>query len=149
MPKGWPTWTFWQYSGKGRLGGIDAPVDLDLFNGTPEQLSEFAAAGAPTTVVRSHVVTAGETAASIANKYSISINELMAANPQLFRAGEKLTIPDQIAVPEAPKQTYTIKPGDTLYAIAEKHGTTIAALVARNKISNPDVIQVGQVIVVA
>ena len=149
MPKGWIKWIFWQYSGKGRLGGIDAPVDLDVFNGTMEQLSAFAAAGAPTTFSKSHVVTAGETADSIASMFSISVNELMAANPQLFRAGEKLTIPDQIAVPKAPRQTYTIKPGDTLYAIAEKHGTTIAALAARNKISNPDVIQVGQVIVVA
>jgi lysozyme len=149
MPKGWSKWTFWQYSGKGRLSGIDAPVDLDVFNGTAEQLSELAATGAPTTMSKSHVVAAGETADSIANKYSVSVNELMAANPQLIRAGDKLNIPDQIAAPTAPLQTYTIKPGDTLHAIAEMHGTTIAALAARNKILNPDVIHVGQVIVVA
>lgn len=149
MPKGWLKWAFWQYSGKGRLAGIDAPVDLDLFNGTLEDLSAFADTGASKTVSKSHIIVAGETAASIAGKYSISVSDLMAANPQIVRAGEKLTIPDQIVMPPAPRQTYTIKPGDTLYAIAEKHGTTIAALVARNNITNPDVIQVGQVLVVA
>lgn len=149
MPKGWSTWTFWQYSGKGRLSGIDVPVDLDVFNGTAEQLSALASAGAPTTISKSHVVAAGETAHSIADKYSISVNELMAANPQLIRVGDKLTIPDQIALPTVPRQTYTVKLGDTLHAIAEKHGTTIAALVARNRIADPDVIHVGQVIVVA
>lgn len=149
MPKGWSRWTFWQYSGKGHLPGIDVPVDLDLFNGSPEQLAAFAIDGAPRSVSKSHIVIAGETADSIASKYSISVADLMAANPQLFRAGERLTIPDQIAAPATPRQLYTIKPGDTLYAIAEKHGTTIAALVARNNISNPDLIQVGQIITVA
>jgi LysM repeat protein len=31
--------------------------------------------------------------------------------------------------------TYTVRPGDTLYDIAEKHGTTVQALVARNSLA--------------
>lgn len=149
MPKGWPKWTFWQYSGKGRTSGIDAPVDLDVFNGTAEQLMEFAAAQAPATVSTTHVVAAGETADSIATKYMISANELITANPQLLKVGEKLTIPGQIAAPTTTARTHTVQAGDTLYAIAKKYGTTIAALAARNRLSNPDLIQVGQVLLLA
>ena len=44
--------------------------------------------------------------------------------------------------------TYTIKPGDTLYAIAVKYGTTVQAIAAANNISNPNLIRVGQVLVI-
>jgi lysozyme len=149
MPRGWPTWTFWQHSGKGRVSGIEAPVDLDVFNGTTEQLMEFAEAQAPVAVSKTHVVSTGETAGSIAGKYLISVSELMAANPQLLKVGDTLTIPGQIATPTTPLRIHTVKAGDTLYGIATKYGTTTAALVARNNISNPDLIQPGQVIVLA
>jgi lysozyme len=42
--------------------------------------------------------------------------------------------------------TYTVKAGDTLTAIAQKQGTTIASLVSLNKIPNPSVIKIGQVL---
>jgi LysM repeat protein len=42
-----------------------------------------------------------------------------------------------------------VRAGDTLYDIAKKYGTTIAALAARNNIQNPNLIQVGQVLVLA
>lgn len=41
---------------------------------------------------------------------------------------------------------YTVKPGDTLSEIAARYGTTYQALAQYNKIENPNVIQVGQVI---
>lgn len=39
---------------------------------------------------------------------------------------------------------YTVKPGDTLSAIAHAHGTTVQALVALNAIADPNLIRVGQ-----
>lgn len=39
---------------------------------------------------------------------------------------------------------YTVKKGDTLYAIAAKHGTTYQKIAAYNGIKNPNVIRVGQ-----
>lgn len=44
----------------------------------------------------------------------------------------------------APQRVYTVKPGDTLSGIAAKLGTTYQALVAKNGISNPNVIYPGQ-----
>lgn len=40
--------------------------------------------------------------------------------------------------------TYTVKRGDTLSAIAKKYGTTVKAIAAENKISNVNMIKVGQ-----
>jgi lysozyme len=31
---GWTSWTFWQYSSTGKVGGVSNSVDLDYFNGT-------------------------------------------------------------------------------------------------------------------
>jgi peptidoglycan DL-endopeptidase LytE len=44
-------------------------------------------------------------------------------------------------------ETYTVKAGDTLSGIAEKFGTTVAALLNLNPdITDPNVIHIGQVI---
>jgi len=40
--------------------------------------------------------------------------------------------------------TYKIKSGDTLGAIAKQYGTTVSALASDNKITNPNLIKVGQ-----
>ena len=43
--------------------------------------------------------------------------------------------------------TYTVAPGDTLAAIAAAHGTTVGALAAANHIADPNLIYVGQQLV--
>ena len=49
----------------------------------------------------------------------------------------------------APQVTaYTVQAGDTLYSIAAKFGSTVEAIAAANKITNPDVISVGQQLVI-
>ena len=42
--------------------------------------------------------------------------------------------------------TYVVHPGDTLSAIALRHGTTVGALVEANHIANPDLIRIGQLL---
>ena len=44
--------------------------------------------------------------------------------------------------------TYTVVSGDTLSGIAERYGTTVAELQRLNNISNPNLIQVGQVLTI-
>ncbi|HFI0420046.1 TPA: LysM domain-containing protein [Streptococcus suis] len=43
-------------------------------------------------------------------------------------------------------ETYTVKSGDTLSAIALKYNTSVEKLAEQNKISNPNLIHVGQAI---
>jgi lysozyme len=38
LPLDWSAWTFWQHSQNGSVPGVNGAVDLDRFNGTPEQL---------------------------------------------------------------------------------------------------------------
>jgi LysM repeat protein len=59
------------------------------------------------------------------------------ANPNLISAGQVLQIPPL---------TYTIKSGDTLWAIANKFGVTVDAVVHLNGIANPNLISAGQVL---
>lgn len=43
---------------------------------------------------------------------------------------------------------YVVKPGDSLYSIARTHGTTAATLAAVNELPDPDVLVVGQALVI-
>lgn len=47
-------------------------------------------------------------------------------------------------VPVEPTFTYVVRPGDTLYSIAQRHGTTVAELVRLNDLPSSDYIKVGQ-----
>lgn len=44
--------------------------------------------------------------------------------------------------------TYTVKTGDTLSAIAQEHDVSIEALTAANGLADPDVLQVGQILII-
>ncbi|HXL03272.1 MAG TPA: L,D-transpeptidase family protein [Bacillota bacterium] len=45
-----------------------------------------------------------------------------------------------------PGRTYTVQPGDSIWSIARRFGTTVDAIVSANKIRNPDLIYPGEVI---
>ena len=150
LPRGWFQWTFWQYSQRGRVNGINAKVDLDVFNGSLEELYQFAGVDLGGGRPQKHNVVAGDSFESIANKYGITLRELINANPQLLRTGDQLTIPAASSNGGAPPspRTYTVKAGDTLNAIAVKFGTTVAAIAAANNITDPNQIAVGQILVI-
>jgi lysozyme len=42
IPEGWSHWTFWQFSSRGRLAGVDGRVDQSYFPGNEEDLKKFA-----------------------------------------------------------------------------------------------------------
>lgn len=165
LPRGWFHWTFWQYSEKGRVNGINANVDLNLFNGSLEDLYKFAGAEILTEkpeTPQKHVVVAGDSFESIANKYGLTVRELVSANPQLLKSGEPLTVPVAVAIPSenggastgggsgsAPsRRSHTVRAGDNLTIIAIKYGTTVAAIASANNIANINNISVGQVLII-
>ena len=155
LPRGWFSWSFWQYSDKGRINGINAAVDMNLFNGTLEELYKFAGATIPDQTPKVHKVVAGDSFESIANQYGVTVRELVSANLQLLKAGEKLTIPVAIAIPQESSvdastgsRTYTVQAGDNLSMIAVKFSTTIAAIASANDLKNINNIKVGQVLVI-
>jgi lysozyme len=152
LPRGWFQWKIWQYTDKGRINGVNDFVDLDLFDGSIEELYQFAGLSMQEQRPTVHTVAAGDTFESIASRYGISVSELLAANLQLLQPGTQLHIPPLPSVPgggggtPAPTRTYTVKSGDTLSSIAVKFGTTVAALASLNNIQDINVIHVGQVL---
>jgi GH25 family lysozyme M1 (1,4-beta-N-acetylmuramidase)/LysM repeat protein len=162
LPRGWFNYKFWQYSDKGRINGINAAVDLNLFNGTLEELYQFA--GAKIVVdnrPKAHKVAGGDTFETIANKYGVTVRELVSANPQLLKTGDSLNIPAAVAIPQESGsssssgstpagggRTHTIQSGDTLTAIAVQYSTTVAAIASANNITNINNIKVGQVLTI-
>jgi GH25 family lysozyme M1 (1,4-beta-N-acetylmuramidase)/LysM repeat protein len=163
LPKGWFAWTFWQYSDKGAVNGINAAVDMNLFNGTLEELYKFAGAKISIQLPKTHTVAKDDSFETIANEYGVTVRELVSANPQLLKKGEMLNIPVAVAIPQegasgtgttggggtsstVTQKTYTIKSGDTLSAVAVKYGTTVAAIASLNNIKDINKIKVGQVL---
>lgn len=104
----------------------------------------------PTPILGSfnYTVRPGDTLYGIAHTYNTTVSILLKfnyiPNPNLIYPGRVIVIP--ISPPEA--IIYTVKPGDTLYAIAKKYGTFVKNLVDFNYLDNPNLIYPGQQLVV-
>jgi LysM repeat protein len=104
-----------------------------------------------------HVVVKGESFYTIAKKYGITSRAIQESNPGVdparLKIGQKLAIPARSTSAMASTQnggaprnggpTYVVKSGDTLNAIARKHGTTVKDLQAANNLKTTQ-IKVGQ-----
>lgn len=102
------------------------------------------------------VVQPGDTLASIAWQRGVSLHELIAVNaiynPDLIFVGQTLTLPGCGApvppVDPAPGQHYTVQPGDTLSQIAAWYGVSVQLLYEVNGLWDPNMIYVGQVLII-
>ena len=65
---------------------------------------------------------------------------LLAARLTRSSSGDSLAA----SSPARPTGSYTVQPGDTLSGIADRHGTTVAALMGANGLADADQIEVGQ-----
>jgi LysM repeat protein len=95
-----------------------------------------------------HIVRKNETLSAIAQKYGVSSNAIQSfngiSNPNLLFVGKKLKIPSGSS-PEIP---YMVKKGDSLGSIASRFGVSLSALSSRNGITSPNLIRIGQKIVI-
>ncbi len=99
-----------------------------------------------------HIVQWGENLTWIAARYGTTVNAIVRANgirnPDYIWVGQRLIIPVPAPPPPPPPRgcTYVVRPGDTLYAIAWRYGTTIWWLASVNNLWNPNLIYAGQVL---
>ena len=103
---------------------------------------------------RIYTVVSGDTPARIALRFGFDAESLLRLNnlPEdvRFVVGEELLLPateHELGV-KSEAEEYTVKPGDSLSAIAKAHGLTLAELMGANGISNPNLIAVGQSLVI-
>jgi len=101
----------------------------------------------PTTL---YVVQPGDTLALICRRYQVNVDEVAnqnhLANPNLIYVGQRLLIPlpgEQETQP-TPGRVHVVQPGETAAKIAARYGTTVWAIAQASGIGNPNVIQVGQ-----
>ena len=133
---------------------------------TPPATSAPAPASAPAQAAATHTVAAGDTITAIAKKHGTTIGAILAANglsrSSIIYPGQKIRISG--STPSAPAATpvsaptsapatvttssHIVAAGDTITAIAKKHGTTIDRVLAANGLSRSSIIYPGQKLVI-
>ncbi|MGX7100382.1 LysM peptidoglycan-binding domain-containing protein, partial [Globicatella sanguinis] len=120
---------FLQIGQKLKLTGTTAPE-------TPEEPSE------PSTV---YTVVAGDSLWKIANAHGVTVAQIKQWNnlsSDFLQIGQKLKLAGTTA-PEEPSKQYTVVKGDSLWTIAQAHGTTVAKIKQLNNLTS-DFLQIGQ-----
>ncbi len=105
-----------------------------------------------------YTIQQGDTFGALAKKFNVKVKAIEAANPGVdptkLKIGQKIQIPPAAAAATTAAtgtdtsasngdQTYAVKSGDTLGAIAKANGVSVKALRAENNLKT-DRIQVGQ-----
>jgi N-acetylmuramoyl-L-alanine amidase len=135
--------------------GAAALVDRDAATaGTSRDAMSFGQATAVRTLSAApavYTVREGDTVSAIARRFGLNTGDVLAWNglgwTSLIRPGQvlRLTAPTAAAAAPAPTAgTYDVRPGDTLWAIARRAGTTVAAVMAANGLSAGSIIYPGQ-----
>lgn len=99
-----------------------------------------------------YVVKNGDTLFSLAQRFSTTVSDIALqnniVNPSLIFVGQQLTICPKGTVPPPPPPAectfYTVQPGDTLFSIALRFGSTVPAIARANNITNPNLIFIDQ-----
>lgn len=142
------------------LGVVPAPV---VVTPTPTPTPPVTATPTPTPTppppastptVITHKVVAGDTVGALARKYGSTVAAIVAANglnsKALIRVGQLLKIPITSTTPP-PAATPTVinhkvVAGDTVWALARKYHSTVAAIIKANGLGLNALIRVGQVL---
>lgn len=67
-----------------------------------------------------------------------------AYSARVVRMWRGLISPPMESRPQEPARIYVVRPGDTLWQIAQAHGVSVGELARRNGIENPNRIQIGR-----
>ena len=124
-----------------------SPPGVPTHTPTPTPTTPPGTPGAPTV----HVVQRGENLFRIALRYNTTVGAIAAANnirnPQLIYVGQRLTIPrGGGTTPPGGGRTHVVRPGENLYRIALRYGTTPQVIAAANNLPNIHLIYAGQVL---
>jgi LysM repeat protein len=132
-----------------------------------QTVGETAVAPALRIADQTHIVQSGDTLYDIAEIYGVKVDEIAAANAlsdaDYLSIGQKIVIPgvgqSSVALPVASAGNqstagfsphgYVVEAGDSLYAIALRFGTEVEEIVRLNDLADPDVLAVGDYLLIA
>ena len=101
-----------------------------------------------------YVIQSGDTLSIIANRFGVTVENILRANPRLERQafifpGQIIHIPLQGACPVPMESLYIVQPGDTLTRIAVRFNIPVGALLQANpQITDPNLVYPGQIIAI-
>lgn len=153
----------WQFTSDGHLNGYNGRLDMnyaykDFVLGKQSNPAPVVNPEPPVIQTsNSYTVQSGDCLSKIGSKLGVNWKDIASLNgitsPYVIYVGQSLIIPGNQPAPQptpepAPvqnnSQTYIVKSGDTLSAIAAKFGTTYQKIAADNGIANPNLIHPGQ-----
>ena len=103
-----------------------------------------------------YIVQKGDTLTKIANKYNITVNDLITSNnlsSSLLQIGQVLVIPTgiieeiDVVSDSSDNITYQVKAGDTLYQIANSYNTTVDEIKQLNNLTS-NTLSIGQQLII-
>lgn len=120
------------------------------------QLEELqkALAGKESYAVRQHIVVRGETLSMIANKYGLSVEELIEYNrlnnPNLILPGQELLLAPagNETVGTTASFMHTVQRGETVWGLARLYNVSMEEIIAANNITDPRTLETGRRLII-
>ena len=146
----------------GNGGGNATPTVQPTGEPSPEPTATTTPGGGGTGPTCNYVVKPGDTVSSIALRFGTTVSAIVSANglgsADHIQAGQTLVIPNcqggpgpEPVPPPAPApqcMPYVVQRGDTVLGIAQRFGTSVAAIVEANHLANPHLIRAGQTLII-
>lgn len=134
---------FMKLNPDGIVGPLTWKALYDIYQGIQQNVPSPGPSPAPDTI--DYTVQAGDSLWLIANRFGTTVDAIMRLNglaTDLLRIGQVLKVPSS----QTPSYTeYTVQPGDSLWLIARKYGTTVDAIMRLNGLTT-DRLSIGQVL---
>ena len=98
-----------------------------------------------------HIVKQGDSLFSIAQKYNVSLEEVLKLNSSITNQdvideGMRVRIPSSTTTDSDSKQ-YVVRQGDTLWKLAQAYGLPLSEMIKHNpQLKNPNVLMTGEIV---
>ena len=166
----WDTWTAWQYDNAASVPGLsgpapvsrmtegmlaasedeDAPEDEGAVPGFTPPSAAPTAPTAPDTKLICVTANYGDTLSAIARLFDTTADAIARMNgmadPDILYPGARLYLRVRASSPIPACESYTVRQGDSLWAIARRLGLDLDRLIRDNAIADPALIRPGQVL---
>ncbi|MGP6178132.1 LysM peptidoglycan-binding domain-containing protein [Microbacterium sp. A196] len=136
------------------------PTSVPAHSGAASLAPDTARVAQATPAPATYTVQSGDTVSAIAERFSLTPVDVLTWNGLGWRSviypGQTLALAApaapasaQVAAPAAAASTHTVVAGDTVFAIAQRYGTTVEAILTANGLGQGAIIYPGQSLSVA